>query len=101
MKLTIQAALAAAFVSLAFATPVDATEAATAPTAATATSTPKRVDCALDKDPKAGTREDCEVRATAREPQTHKMVRCNEEAGKKQLRGEERRAFMSTCLKGA
>jgi uncharacterized membrane protein len=95
MKLTIQAALAAAVVSLAFATPVEATE------AATAASTPKRVDCAPDKDPKAGPKEDCEVRAAAREPQTHKMVRCNEEAGKKQLRGEERRAFMSTCLKGA
>ena len=32
--------------------------------------------------------------------QQHKMKTCNSEAGKKQLKGEERRAFMSACLKG-
>ncbi|HET9652851.1 MAG TPA: PsiF family protein [Usitatibacter sp.] len=94
MKLTIQAALASAIVALAFATPVNAAD--EAPGAATPA---KRVDCG--KDAKAGGKEDCDTRtASAREPQTHKMVRCNEEAGKKQLRGDERRAFMSACLKG-
>jgi hypothetical protein len=29
-----------------------------------------------------------------------KMKHCNEEAKKKELKGDERRAFMSTCLKG-
>lgn len=95
MKLTIQAALAAAAVALAFATPVHAND---APGAA---STAKRGDCTRDKDGKTAGKEDCEGRsASAHEPQTHKMVRCNEEAGKKQLRGDERRAFMSACLKG-
>jgi hypothetical protein len=28
------------------------------------------------------------------------MKRCNAEAGKKALKGDERRAFMSACLKG-
>jgi hypothetical protein len=90
MKLIIQAALAAAIVSLAFATPATASEPATAPHAQkTAENTP-------EKDPKAGGKD----ARPAHEPQTHKMVRCNEEAGKKQLRGDERRAFMSACLKG-
>ena len=29
-----------------------------------------------------------------------KMKHCNEEAKKKELKGDERRAFMSSCLKG-
>jgi hypothetical protein len=33
-------------------------------------------------------------------PQQMKMKHCNEEAKKKELKGDERRAFMSTCLKG-
>ena len=33
-------------------------------------------------------------------PQQHRMQSCNEEAGKRSLHGDERRAFMSTCLKG-
>jgi psiF repeat len=33
-------------------------------------------------------------------PQQHKMKACNDEAGKKNLHGDERRAFMSSCLKG-
>jgi len=38
---------------------------------------------------------------TAGEPtQQSKMRTCNEEAGKKELHGDERRAFMSSCLKG-
>lgn len=32
--------------------------------------------------------------------QQNKMKYCNAEAGKKQLKGDERRAFMSACLKG-
>jgi psiF repeat len=32
--------------------------------------------------------------------QQSKMKSCNEEAGRKALHGDERRAFMSTCLKG-
>lgn len=34
------------------------------------------------------------------ESQQDKMKRCNLEAGKKTLHGDERRAFMSSCLKG-
>jgi hypothetical protein len=32
--------------------------------------------------------------------QQQKMKHCNEEARKKELKGDERRAFMSSCLKG-
>ncbi len=32
--------------------------------------------------------------------QQNRMKACNVEAGKKELRGDERRAFMSSCLKG-
>ena len=32
--------------------------------------------------------------------QQNKMKTCNVEAGKRDLHGDERRAFMSTCLKG-
>ena len=32
--------------------------------------------------------------------QQNRMKTCNAEAGKKELRGDERRAFMSSCLKG-
>lgn len=32
--------------------------------------------------------------------QQNKMKHCNEEAKKKELKGDERRAFMSGCLKG-
>jgi hypothetical protein len=32
--------------------------------------------------------------------QQNKMKQCNESAKKKELKGDERRAFMSTCLKG-
>lgn len=96
MRLSIQAALAAAIAALAFATPAPASE-APAPTA----EPHKAADCAHDKDAKGNARHDCDTRTAAgHEPQTHKMVRCNEEAGRKQLHGDERRAFMSACLKG-
>jgi hypothetical protein len=32
--------------------------------------------------------------------QQEKMKTCNVEAGRKDLHGDERRAFMSSCLKG-
>ena len=32
--------------------------------------------------------------------QQNKMKTCNAEAGKKELKGDERKAFMSACLKG-
>ncbi len=38
--------------------------------------------------------------ATATAPQQHRMQSCNEEARAKNLHGDERRAFMSACLKG-
>lgn len=33
-------------------------------------------------------------------PQQSKMKTCNDEAGRRGLHGDERRAFMSSCLKG-
>lgn len=45
-------------------------------------------------------RKDAERHEPAEGTQQHKMKTCNVEAGKKQLKGEERRAFMSACLKG-
>jgi hypothetical protein len=38
--------------------------------------------------------------ASGNESQQTRMKRCNEEAKRKELKGEERRGFMSTCLKG-
>jgi hypothetical protein len=38
--------------------------------------------------------------ASGNESQPNRMKRCNEEAKKKALKGDERRGFMSTCLKG-
>ena len=94
MRLSMHLALAA-LAALAFA----------APAAANANDTPAPVathknDCTSTKDAKGDAKHDCETRTAEREPQTHKMVRCNEEAGKMQLHGDERRAFMSACLKG-
>jgi hypothetical protein len=94
MKTCIQAALAAAIASLALSIPASASD---APVPAAA---PQKGDCSHDRNAKGEQKPDCDVRTSAREPQTHKMVRCNEEAGKKQLHGDERRAFMSACLKG-
>ena len=33
-------------------------------------------------------------------PQQNRMKTCNQEAAKKNLKGDERKAFMSSCLKG-
>lgn len=38
--------------------------------------------------------------ATSMTPQQQKMKACNVEATSKHLKGEERKSFMSTCLKG-
>ena len=38
-------------------------------------------------------------RTPAQESQQNRMKRCNVEAKEKELKGDERRAFMSTCLK--
>jgi len=100
MKLILQATLAAAAVSLAIATPARADANAPASEPTHTAQAEKRIECVHDKDAKGNSpRDDC-VETPVREPQTHKMVRCNEEARTKQLHGDERRAFMSTCLKG-
>ena len=80
-KLTVALALAAA---LLFTLPAAAEEEADAK--------PREAKAAThDKDtPRA---------APAEGSQQHKMKVCNVEAGKKQLKGDERRAFMSSCLK--
>lgn len=41
-----------------------------------------------------------EPKAAGEGGQQNRMKACNAEASKKQLKGDERRAFMSTCLKG-
>lgn len=48
----------------------------------------------------SGNKKEHERHEPAEGTQQHKMKTCNVEAGKKQLKGEERRAFMSACLKG-
>lgn len=47
----------------------------------------------------AATEKDGERHEPAEGTQQHKMKTCNVEAGKKGLKGDERRAFMSACLK--
>ena len=43
--------------------------------------------------------DDAKPPARAEGSQQNKMKTCNVEAGKKELKGDERRAFMSECLK--
>ena len=43
--------------------------------------------------------DDTKAPARAEGSQQNKMKTCNVEAGKKELKGDERRAFMSECLK--
>lgn len=52
------------------------------------------VSVAAPADPKTPEKEG------AAERQQDKMKRCNADAARKELKGDERRAFMSTCLKG-
>ena len=58
---------------------------------------------ASEADAKSQARHAAEKDGERHEPaegtQQHKMKTCNVEAGKKQLKGDERRAFMSACLK--
>ena len=64
---------------------------------------------AADEAPKAAPEAEKPKAVAAREPvaepahapgaQQNKMKHCNEQAKKKELKGDERRAFMSTCLK--
>jgi hypothetical protein len=48
----------------------------------------------------AAAEKDGERHEPAEGTQQHKMKTCNAEAGKKGLKGDERRTFMSSCLKG-
>ena len=54
------------------------------------------------KGPGAGKERSSPTREARHEPneQQNRMKTCNEEAGRKHLHGDERRQFMSTCLKG-
>jgi hypothetical protein len=63
--------------------------------------------CALAAMPAAGESAKPEEKPPKEEPkhaegggQQNRMKTCNLEAAKKELKGEERRAFMSQCLKG-
>lgn len=62
---------------------------------------PASAETAHARDAKASQEKDVEPKAAPAEgSQQHKMKVCNVEAGKKNLKGDERRAFMSSCLKG-
>jgi hypothetical protein len=52
------------------------------------------------RDGKAAATEKGTKDAPAEGSQQNKMKRCNAEAGRKDLKGDERRSFMSACLKG-
>jgi hypothetical protein len=58
-------------------------------------------ECLKGHDDDGAVRKEGTHRANA-EPgtQQNRMRSCNEEAGRKSLHGDERRAFMSACLKG-
>ena len=62
--------------------------------------------CAFAATPVAGEGTKPAERPVKEEPrpaegsQQNRMKTCNAEAAKKQLKGDERRAFMSACLKG-
>jgi hypothetical protein len=55
---------------------------------------------APSRDAKAAHDKESNKEAPAEGSQQHKMKVCNVEAGKKNLKGDERRSFMSSCLKG-
>ena len=58
-------------------------------------------ECLKGHDPEGAARTDSAHRAADETgSQQNRMRTCNEEAGRKALHGDERRAFMSTCLKG-
>ena len=54
---------------------------------------------ALGESPKAAEKPAKEEPKAAEGSQQNRMKTCNAEAAKKQLKGDERRAFMSSCLK--
>ena len=64
---------------------------------------------AAEKKPAAAAEKKADAKAAAAKPeakadgktrQQEKMKACNKEAGEKQLKGDERKKFMSSCLKG-
>jgi len=59
-------------------------------------------DCLKGHDTEGAPRKDSPTHRATDETQSqqNRMRTCNEEAGRKALHGDERRAFMSTCLKG-
>jgi hypothetical protein len=58
-------------------------------------------DCLKRHDGVEGThKKDAGHPTSAEGSQQNRMKSCNETAGRKDLHGDERRAFMSTCLKG-
>lgn len=58
-------------------------------------------DCLKGHDTEAAARKEGAQRADDETgSQQNRMRTCNEEAGRRALHGDERRAFMSTCLKG-
>jgi hypothetical protein len=58
-------------------------------------------DCLKGHDTEGATRKEGSPRADDETgSQQNRMRTCNEEAGRRSLHGDERRAFMSSCLKG-
>jgi hypothetical protein len=58
-------------------------------------------DCLKGHDPEAASRKETSQRAYDESAsQQNRMRTCNEEAARRYLHGDERRAFMSSCLKG-
>ncbi len=58
-------------------------------------------ECLKGRAGEEGVRPEAGVHPTEAEASPHsRMKACNDEAGRQNLHGDERRAFMSTCLKG-
>jgi len=90
MKTSVICSIAGAILALCASTHAAAND---APAPAPDTEKPKAVAAAKEQQPAAAA-------TGAQTAQQNKMKRCNEDAKKKELKGDERRAFMSTCLKG-
>jgi hypothetical protein len=109
MKTVLRCAVACAVVSVVFASPALAAE----QSAKSSSGHPHAAACSREAKGLKGeehekyialclkARDATATRASspALEGQQNKMKKCNEEAGRKALHGDERRAFMSTCLK--
>jgi hypothetical protein len=68
------------------------------------TSDARAAECALEAKGLTGEQREralgaCLKAGNGGHPQQNRMKACNVEARKKELRGDERRAFMSSCLK--